>query len=220
MSCTMARTDHAAIMSSQPFFPSAAQAAGETARNYWFAEAVVNMQMRVGMATFVPSAAIALPTHPVVEKVMVRPAEPASDMASSKEMAENLVEKLGFPITGLASVLDVERKTVYDWLKGAEAGAATADRLRVLNRVFGREAEGSVRFFHRFWRRELEDGSSLQEILLSPCLDVARAASALDELRPAVLASMASDKARKAVSFADARPSDLLSDFLEAGVRG
>lgn len=197
------------------FSPSLAKGASSMAN--WFAGAVANAAFQLATAV-VPSVAAPLPVR-IVQAPSVL-ATPKLEVATARDMADFLVNGLDFPITALSDVLDIERKTIYDWLKkGAEAGPATADRLHHLRDAFAQEEPGSLRVFHRFWKRTLPDGSSLHEVLMAPTLDPARIRLALDALRPAVNAAMSSDRARGPVSYEAPHPADLLSEYLKVGSR-
>lgn len=194
------------------FSPSVAKFQGFKAD--WFAWAVAGTARQVA-AAFIPSVAASLPAQaasaPATAKIAVQ---------TAREMADFLVTKLDFPITALSDVLDVERKTIYDWLKkGAEAGHITADRLHRLVEAFASEEPGSLRVFHRFWKRRLSNGSTLHEMLTAEILEPEQIRLALNELRPAVNAAISSDRARGPVSYEAPHPADSLSDYLEVGFR-
>lgn len=180
--------------------------------------ATVNALLRVGASAFMPSAAYAVPVVTAAKEIIAAEAR-RMEVRSCGEMATQLVDQLGLPMTALATALDVERKTIYDWLKGREATGANTKRLQTLVEALGGEEHESLRFFHRLWMRELSDDTTLKGRLTEPVLDVARVRAALGELRSAVASAMASAKARKPVSFDDKRAPDSLSDFLQAGAR-
>ena len=75
-----------------------------------------------------------------------------------------------------------QRTTLPGWLR--------------LQDAFKDEQDGSLRFFHRFWKRPLSNGATLREVLMSPTLDVRTIKQALAELRDAVLLSTSSDRGR------------------------
>ena len=199
------------------FSPSVAKLQGGSPSANWFAGVLANAALQLATA-FVPSVAAPFPAQ--AARAMPVAVEPKLAVRTARDMADVLVNKLDFPITALSDVLDVERKTIYDWLKkGAEAGHANAERLRQLVGAFDGEEEGSLRVFHRFWKRTLPDGSSLHEVLMAPVLEPDRIRQAMDALRPAVNAAISSDRARGAVSYEAPHPADLLSEYLEVGSR-
>ena len=138
---------------------------------------------------------------------------------TASEMATIVVQRLGLPVTALSDILDVERKTIYDWWRGAQPGTANYERMRRIQAIFDGQPDGSGRFYHRFWKLALADGSNLREILVAENLDVDRARRALDELRPSVETAIASDRVRGSVSYAPASAANFLSDFREVGPR-
>lgn len=139
---------------------------------------------------------------------------PTRTAESAGEMVDILVHHLGLPVTALSDILDVERKTIYDWWRrNAQAGAVTSERLRTVRDIFDGQPEGAARFYHRFWKRTLADGSSLREILLAESMDFERAQRAMNELWPAVKAAIASDRARGPASYDPPSAADLLSDY-------
>ncbi len=118
--------------------------------------------------------------------------------ATSQELVSTLVTK-GMPIAALSDILHVERKTVYSWLDdGRDAKQENHDRLKLVHSLLAGERDGSLRFFHRFWNRELADVGSLKSQLTSVAIDEQAVAVALDALRPAVERALAADAGRKA----------------------
>ena len=111
---------------------------------------------------------------------------PAHSMATASEMADDVVRQLGLPVTALSDILNVERKTIYDWWRGAQANTLNHKRLQIVRQVFDGRPDGSGRFYHRLWKQILTSGFSLQEILLADDLDLNRARHAVYELQPAV----------------------------------
>ena len=199
-----------------PFSPSGARpASGGLAAN-WIAELLLNTTLGLAGLFPFPSVAVALPVQAPAAHA-VPEARPA--VLRSQEMAEAITGRLGFPVSALASVLDVQRKTVYDWLGGSEAQPSNAERLRVLHDAFAGEDDGSFLFYHRFWKRELSEGESLQAVLMDPSSKTAGIRAALDELRPAVGDALASYARRKAVSSENPGPADHLAEYLDAGDR-
>ncbi|NKE45154.1 hypothetical protein HB662_10215 [Roseomonas frigidaquae] len=197
------------------FYPSGAGAARGGERTTPFARSLLDTVRRLtGSVTLLPSAPI---PAPMVKDDRGAAAAVVPVVVRAQEMADRLVNRLGLPITALSDILDLERKTIYDWLKGAEATPANAQRLRALLDALGTEADGSLRYYHRFWKRPLPDGSSLRDVLMAPDLDRARIRDAMGALRDAVHAAIASDRGRGPVDLPPPHPADLLSAYLEAG---
>lgn len=198
------------------FMPSLARLVPFGATRDLFGEAVIGTGAR--LARFVPTTILPLLWGTPVSAARTT-AKPRLAILRTADLVERIVDKSGFPITALSDALDLERKTIYDWRKGAEAQTANFDRLRVLDAIFAEEAPGSLRAFHRLWKRELPDGTTLRELLTAQSIDEKRLKAALEILRPAAMASMASDRSRRTVSWTGANPPEALSGYLEVGSR-
>ncbi len=210
------RQTGSSLFASRPFSPSGARPATAGLRGNAFAEVVLNTTMwLVGLLSF-PSVAVAFPTQATAEQAVLL-ARPA--VLRSQDMALAITDRLDFPVSALASVLGVQRKTVYDWINGSDAQPSNAEALRVLYEAFKGEADGSFLFYHRFWKRELSKGGSLQTVLMNSSSRTLDIRAALDELRPAVSEALASYARRKALLSEGPGPADHLSEYLEAGDR-
>jgi hypothetical protein len=129
-------------------------------------------------------------------------------------MAQSLKEA-GLPVSAIAEMTGVERKTVYAWLDGTEARTAKLNRLEILHGLLGHEEVGALKWFHRYWERPLEGRGTLQQLLTSERIDPDRIRVALEKLRPAVVRAMASER-RRAVEGAEEGPVGLMNFFLTA----
>ncbi len=144
----------------------------------------------------------------------------SADIGTLGGMTSDLVGRLGLTITALSDILDIERAEIYRWMRGeAEARPREIVRLRLLLDAFEGEEPGSLRVFHRHWKRELADGSTLRVLLTMGDLQPGRIGDALDEMRPAVKRAMAEDAARGREIREAPHPADLLSGYLEVGPR-
>jgi len=127
--------------------------------------------------------------------------EASGSNAIPAETTQSLVAHLkgkGMPIAAIAEVVCVERKTVYSWLdSGVDAKQSNFDRLATLERIFAREATGSLRFYHRFWERKTSGGQTLKAILTAENLNEGAAQAVLEYLRPGVGRAMNSETRRK-----------------------
>lgn len=136
------------------------------------------------------------------------------DTATSRDMVAVLKAK-GMPIAALAEVLDVERKTVYSWLDfGIEPNPTNHNRLGVVYDLLSSEADGSLRFFHRFWERKISAGCSLKEALMATDIDAPSVIFALDALRPTVERSTRANAERKLSSAEKSSSSTLTIDLI------
>lgn len=144
------------------------------------------------VAGFAPSSAMGTPSVPV-EARRLADASTDSCVLDAGEMVQQL-RAGGLPVSAIADVVDVERKTVYAWEVGNVPQPANAERLRQLHEVLSGEAEGTLRFLHRLWERRLPDGSTLRSLLLAPEIDVARARTAVEAFRPAAMRAMGASR--------------------------
>ncbi len=121
-----------------------------------------------------------------------------SAAVTSQELVSALKSK-GMPIAALSDILDVERKTIYSWLDDKiDANAGNFERLALVHRLLVGEADGSLRFYHRFWERKLPSGGTLKAELTAKALNEASIRTSLEALRPAVTRAMQADADRRA----------------------
>ena len=145
-------------------------------------------------------------------------AEHAS-LLGTTEMARALKEA-GMPISGLADMMGVERKTVYAWLDGTDARSANLGRLETLYGLLGREEPGLLRFIHRQWDRVLDGGVTLHSLLTAEPIDVVGVRTALDALRPGAIRVMERDRKRESEGLVDGGPPGLANLSLTATLSG
>ncbi len=149
---------------------------------------------RTATAVQSPSAASATLSTNMIALANAKSGENA---LGTQEMVAALRGK-GMPISALADVLDVERKTVYSWLDDSvEASTPNYARLCVVYELLSGEADGSLRFFHRFWERTVPDGLSLKSALMAREIDTKAVRIALGSLRETATRSMRADADRK-----------------------
>lgn len=146
---------------------------------------------------------------------------PSSFRSNCIKTTQAMVEQLkagGMPIATIAEIVNVERKTVYSWLdSGVEATRGDSyQRLSTLTEIFSGEDTGTLRFFSRFWERELNVGFSLKAILTAQNIDKDVALAALYEMRPSVLRAMVNDRRRKAELVSTSPASHLTLDLYAA----
>lgn len=124
---------------------------------------------------------------------------------------------LGMPISGIAEVVGVQRKTIYSWINDEEvvADPRNHDRLQAVSELLGKEPPGSLQFLTRHWERQLPDGGTLKGILAADLLDLERAREALAWLRPAVLRSIKQNRHHSGSEDATS-PASSLTEYLEA----
>lgn len=91
----------------------------------------------------------------------------------------------GLPVSAIAEMACVERKTVYSWLDGIQA---KADRVQRVEELYGVLSNAGVPFegLWRVWERSLSSGTSLRTLLTSKDLDCSAILAASAELKPVV----------------------------------
>lgn len=77
----------------------------------------------------------------------------------------------GLPISAIAEIGRVERKTVYAWLQGGAAKPHNEERMEILYRMLVDEGKSSLRHLYRLWRKPIYDGKSLSSLLSAEHLD-------------------------------------------------
>lgn len=110
-----------------------------------------------------------------------------------------VLRDMGLPISAIAEMSRVGRKTVYSWIDGEVTlpSVANLDRLRTLCSLLSEVPPGSMRLFHRLWERPVVGSVTLKEALTGPTANPEAARMALIALRPAVDRLLAG-QARKA----------------------
>lgn len=82
-----------------------------------------------------------------------------------------LLKDQGLPISAIADIGRVERKTVYAWLEGSAAKPHNEERMESHYQALIAKGEGSLRHLYRLWRKPLDNGKSLSELLSAEHLD-------------------------------------------------
>ncbi|MBB2789252.1 UNVERIFIED_ORG: hypothetical protein GGD43_004476 [Rhizobium esperanzae] len=79
--------------------------------------------------------------------------------ASIREMRDG-----GLPVSVIADLMNVERKTVYSWLDGSNPRADASDRLAVVYPLLKEASDGRFKSIHRIWKSRSQDGQTLAEL--------------------------------------------------------
>lgn len=110
-----------------------------------------------------------------------------------------VLRDMGLPISAIAEMSRVGRKTVYSWIDGEVTVPSMANlgRLRILCSLLSEVPPGSMKLFHRLWERPVAGSMTLREALVGHTMDPEAARVALTALRPAVDRLLAG-QARKA----------------------
>jgi hypothetical protein len=102
----------------------------------------------------------------------------------------------GLPISAIAEIAKVERKTVYSWLDGTDVRETNAARVETLFSLL--DAAGiDYRSLHRVWNRKLSHGASIKEFLCVELLSEKAISDALNELAPAIKRHWEREDARR-----------------------
>jgi len=127
------------------------------------------------------------------------------------------LREMGMPISGIAEIVGVQRKTVYSWInEEVVAEPRNHDRLQAVYDLLSQELPGSLQFLTRHWERQLpEEGGTLKSILAAESLNLERAREALEWLRPAILRSVKQSRHHSGVE-RTASPASSLTEYLEA----
>lgn len=110
------------------------------------------------------------------------PATPAEAVRSNQEMVTTLRDR-GLPITAIAEMMGVERKTIYAWLDGSAVRDENAERLSALYQILNREMNGDFRPLYRVWNQAGPNGQVLRNMLSAKNVDSASISETLAALR-------------------------------------
>lgn len=91
----------------------------------------------------------------------------------------------GVPVSAIAEMACVERKTVYSWMENVPAREQNLRRLQDLREALGSRPE-DLRAIFRIWDRKLAGGKSLRELLRAPTISRQTIMRAIQELDPAI----------------------------------
>ena len=138
-----------------------------------------------------------------------------SDNHTVQELAIALRD-MGLPISAIAEMSRVGRKTVYSWIDGEVIVPSMANlgRLRTLCILLSEVPHGSMRLFHRLWERPIVGSITLKEALTGPVTNPEAARTALTALRPAVNRLLAG-QAGKADKPGEGGAATSLTEYLE-----
>lgn len=67
----------------------------------------------------------------------------------------------GLPISTIADIMNVERKTVYAWLKEGAIKEYNIQRLEQIHKLLSENKTATLRNLYRFWTRKLSGNKSL-----------------------------------------------------------
>lgn len=102
---------------------------------------------------------------------------------NAREIIEWL-RKEGLPVSAIADIARVERKSVYAWINDGPVRHQNYERLDKLYRVFSEGTQLSLLDIYRYWKRTLSNGKSLAFLLTEEDLDDKAIKKALLEIEP------------------------------------
>ncbi len=118
---------------------------------------------------------------------------PIVSPATAQEMIADL-RKGGIPVSAIAEAMGVERKTIYTWLSGGPVRPANNQRADLVHSLLTGVSGVDVRGVYRFWNTNLVGNKTLRDLMTANNIDESAVRSALDNLRPAALRAMASER--------------------------
>lgn len=89
----------------------------------------------------------------------------------------------GLPISAIATIMGVERKTIYAWLDGSPLKLANEDRVSSVYQVLNEGKTASYRNLYRYMSKKV-DGHTLLDVLSDDSFDEQLAKSILTKLWP------------------------------------
>lgn len=102
---------------------------------------------------------------------------------SSQEMVAWL-RKEGLPISVIAEIAGVERKSVYAWLNGGAVKSHNQERLEKICSLLNENKLATLRHLYLFWFRSLKGAPSLASLLQEKVLDETSIRRTLSQLWP------------------------------------
>lgn len=88
--------------------------------------------------------------------------------ATIREMQQN-----GLPVSVIADVMRVERKSVYAWMKDTQPRRDAVDRLTAVYPILKDGFGTNLKTVHRMWKTKDRAGVTLEELLTAQTIDAA-----------------------------------------------
>ncbi|RWY70029.1 hypothetical protein [Rhizobium sp. WSM1325] len=116
---------------------------------------------------------------------------PVIDFKSTvQEMQQN-----GLPVSIIASIMRVERKTVYAWMKDAQPRRDAVDRLALVYPILKSAFGTHLKTAHRLWNTKDRSSVTLESLLTAPAIDAAATEKYLATFASAIRRYAAQDSA-------------------------
>lgn len=122
------------------------------------------------------------PSASLSHKVSITTRKPA---LSVQEIVSKFKEA-GFPVSAIAEIARVERKTIYSWMDGIPARPQNDERMQLAYGSLNSANGGKPAGLYRVWRQKLSDGSSLRDQLTAEDLRPDSIVAAVQELQPSI----------------------------------
>ncbi|MFK0329696.1 hypothetical protein ACIQUB_01070 [Rhizobium sp. NPDC090275] len=110
--------------------------------------------------------------------------------ATIREMQQN-----GLPVSAIADLMRVERKTVYAWMKDTQPRRDAIDRLTVVYPIIKDGFGTNLKTVHRMMKTKDRSGVSLEELLTAQVIDATAVNRYLATFAPAIKRYAAQDAA-------------------------
>jgi hypothetical protein len=122
----------------------------------------------------------------------------------------------GMPVSAIAEAMGVERKTIYAWLGGGDVQKRNLQRADQVHALLTGVSGVDARGVYRFWNTKMDGNKTLRDLMTADNIDESAVRSVLDNLRPAALRAMASERKMSRQGPTNA----VLDEIPEAGVNG
>jgi hypothetical protein len=117
---------------------------------------------------------------------------PMTSFSSSASVRETLttaeqVERLrtaGLPVSAIAEMARVERKTIYSWLDGKVVSDSNSERMAAVYDLLTEQRHPDLLNVYRYWSARMSNGRSLKELLSEDVLDHRAIRQAMSEAIP------------------------------------
>jgi len=90
----------------------------------------------------------------------------------------------GLPMSAIAEISRVQRKSVYAWINGKDIRPLNQKRLEILYTLLSKDKIADLLSLYRTWDRSLKGGKPLHNLLKQNTLDSSAISAALSELWP------------------------------------
>lgn len=136
-----------------------------------------------------------------------------SSVLSTMQIVKWMREE-GIPISAIADIMNVERKSIYAWINGSAIHEHNKERLEQVYSLLNENKMASLRNLYRFWYRKVLHEKSLSILFHETFLDKPSIRIALKKLWP--LAQKEQDNGMKKTKLTTIKNNPILRDSREA----